>query len=170
MTVRGKEKSTEQSKLIVHDVSKYLYFCNWKKIDGRSACDLGNLEKFIDALKENNIRAGGIAVKILRIRNYIDFLTGTSNSSKEFAAMTKFDKDLKAYCSYYSKKRAREGKEKKTEIEEIVGKKGSIDRITTSQVLIKRYEGLLNEKSGRQLSREDYTFARRFVVMQLVYR
>ena len=54
-------------------VSKYMYFCNANSINTSCAHDAEHFNKYLMELKDAGLTCSGILVKILRVRNFLDF-------------------------------------------------------------------------------------------------
>lgn len=60
--------------------------------------------------------------------------------------------------------------EKKAAIKDIVANADVVDKLTKSKTLIEKYTRLVALGRNEQLKTEEYTFCRRFLTMQLLYR
>ena len=102
-TIDGKERSKDQAKQITVDVSKYMYFCNAKSINTSCAYDAEYFNKYLTELKDAGLTCSGILVKILRVRNFLDFLLNSVEvNSTEEAKIAKMVTKLKSWQSHFS--------------------------------------------------------------------
>ena len=76
-TVDGKEHSPYQANQIGVDISKYLYFCDQEVVRTQFTWDHVSFNKYIAALQKAEISTAGILVKILRLRNFLDYILST---------------------------------------------------------------------------------------------
>ena len=101
-TVDGKEHSPDQANQIGVDVSKYLYFCDQEVVRTQFAWDHVSFNKYIAALQKAEISTTGILVKILRLRNFLDYILSTlqPTAEEEKQIQKMVDKLKKYHCHF----------------------------------------------------------------------
>ena len=77
---------------------------------------------------------------------------------------------LKAYFNKFAKLKHAEAKLKKQDIEWIVENMDWVVRITNSKFLQAKYDEYTDNAKERPLQDSEYTFMRRFLMMQLLYK
>ena len=106
MSIDGKERSRSQAVQNAVDISKYLHFCNDNDVEPCSAYDPAKFNNYLTTLKDTGITAAGILVKILRLRNFLDFLTNDMDpSSQDYAKVQRMITKLKAWHSHFAKQK-----------------------------------------------------------------
>ena len=103
-TVDGKEHSSDQANQIGVDVSKYLYFCDQEVVRTQFAWDHVSFNNYIAALQKAKISTAGILVKILRLRNFLDYiLSALQPTAEEEKQIQKMVDMLKKYHCHFAK-------------------------------------------------------------------
>ena len=82
-TVDGKEHSPDQANQIGVDVFMYLHFCDQEVVRTRFAYDHVSFNNYLVALQKAELSPAGILVKILRLRNFFDFILSALPPSVE---------------------------------------------------------------------------------------
>ena len=93
----GKERSPDQTTQISVDVSKYLHFCDQKVVRAHCAYYATSFNHYLTALQKADISAAGILVKILRLRNFFEFILSGSPSAEDEVKVQRMIEKLNCY-------------------------------------------------------------------------
>jgi len=104
-TVDGKERSRDQAIQISVDVSKYLHFCDQEVAQTHFAYEPLEFNRYLTALQKASLTPAGMLVKILRLRNFLDFILSGTPSADEEAKVQKMITKLKNWHSHFAKQK-----------------------------------------------------------------
>ena len=104
-TVDGKERSRDQAIQISVDVTKYLHFCDQEIVRTHFAFEPLEFNRYLTALQKASLTPAGILVKILRLRNFLDYLLTCKPSADEEAKVHKMQTKLKNWHCHFAKQK-----------------------------------------------------------------